>query len=595
MPPESAGSKRDAATCEATRGAGLAWDFSGAASFAADRSRSPVLGGVAQTKLLVGATDDPLEHEADRVADHVVSRPDAGGAASETTRDPAAAVRAKSVEAGDSGSVEAPEVVSDAVRGSAERLDPALRTRFERRFAYDFGQVRVHRDGVAAQAAAAVGARAFTTGRDVVFGAGQYAPATPEGRRLIAHELTHVAQQGAAGVIRRDPIPSARLTADPTRGTLTEQQKLQIDTVLRGHQVVVYRRVRRAMFDGQAMTLEQAIGMVRREAGLLLPSDDAIAAYIDLQFSKYIGAPGAGGGSGAAARGGLLRQGIPMPFGLDRPLQTLEPRLTGADIDRIRGFLSAGRLTTGPGLQPMFNGAAVSLDDITETCRTLVLPIIPADKVSAIVWAEWSVLVRKALQAPLPPPPPFTISWDEPGAKPESPDTPDKLVAAVGWQGTWHVTHKAAFENTVQVQLTQGDGAVTRVYQFQVNTTTGDVQAMLGVQAQSPDVTLVDKKLFNAVHATVKASAFVQLIGGITNVGGNSASGSLTLQLQGGVQAAVTLGPISATVQLGPTLTLQQGSSPDLSLNPAALGGGSQLQPGEFPPFHGITILRGTF
>ena len=72
----------------------------------------------------------------------------------------------------------------------------------------DFGDVRVHADAHSARAADTLGAKAFTVGRDVFFGPGRYAPATPEGRRLLAHELTHVVQQaqGApAGTVQRDP------------------------------------------------------------------------------------------------------------------------------------------------------------------------------------------------------------------------------------------------------------------------------------------------------------------------------------------------------------------------------------------------------
>jgi hypothetical protein len=65
----------------------------------------------------------------------------------------------------------------------------------EPRFGQDFSRVRVHADGNAARAAHAVEARAYTVGRDIVFGKGEYAPATVEGKRLIAHELTHVVQQ----------------------------------------------------------------------------------------------------------------------------------------------------------------------------------------------------------------------------------------------------------------------------------------------------------------------------------------------------------------------------------------------------------------
>jgi hypothetical protein len=66
---------------------------------------------------------------------------------------------------------------------------------FEPRFGYDFGSVRVHTGARAAETAQAVQARAFTVGRDVVFGTGQYAPGTSAGRRLLGHELTHVVQQ----------------------------------------------------------------------------------------------------------------------------------------------------------------------------------------------------------------------------------------------------------------------------------------------------------------------------------------------------------------------------------------------------------------
>jgi hypothetical protein len=84
------------------------------------------------------------------------------------------------------------------LRGTGQPLPDASRSFFETRFGHDFGQVRVHHGDTAAQTAHALGARAYTLGHDVVFGAGQYAPDRAEGRRLIAHELTHVVQQGAA-------------------------------------------------------------------------------------------------------------------------------------------------------------------------------------------------------------------------------------------------------------------------------------------------------------------------------------------------------------------------------------------------------------
>ncbi len=80
--------------------------------------------------------------------------------------------------------------------GPGRPLSGELRDYFEPRFDQDFGQVRVHADPRSAGIAHSLNARAFTLGRHVVFGAGQYEPKTPDGRRLLAHELTHTVQQG---------------------------------------------------------------------------------------------------------------------------------------------------------------------------------------------------------------------------------------------------------------------------------------------------------------------------------------------------------------------------------------------------------------
>jgi hypothetical protein len=68
----------------------------------------------------------------------------------------------------------------------------------EPRFGHDFARVRVHTDKRAAESAQAINAHAYTAGDNIVFGAGRYAPGSPEGRRLVAHELTHVVQQSGA-------------------------------------------------------------------------------------------------------------------------------------------------------------------------------------------------------------------------------------------------------------------------------------------------------------------------------------------------------------------------------------------------------------
>jgi len=90
---------------------------------------------------------------------------------------------------------QAPPIVHDVLRAPGQPLDASTRAFMEPRFGHDFSRVRVHANTQAAKSARAVNALAYTVGRDVVFGAGQYAPGTVQGQRLMAHELTHVVQQ----------------------------------------------------------------------------------------------------------------------------------------------------------------------------------------------------------------------------------------------------------------------------------------------------------------------------------------------------------------------------------------------------------------
>lgn len=106
--------------------------------------------------------------------------------------------------------------VKDVVgRGGGEPLDEGTRTRMEAALGADFSDVRVHRDGAAAESASAVSAHAYTVGNDVVFGSGRYDPASPTGQRTLAHELTHVVQQ-RAGPVDGSPAPGGIKLSDPS-------------------------------------------------------------------------------------------------------------------------------------------------------------------------------------------------------------------------------------------------------------------------------------------------------------------------------------------------------------------------------------------
>lgn len=87
------------------------------------------------------------------------------------------------------------------LRGRGRPLSGTEKTFFESRFGRDFGRVRLHTDGQSMDLAKRVNAKAFAVGENIVFGRGYYQPGTRDGRELLAHELTHVVQQGKAPAI----------------------------------------------------------------------------------------------------------------------------------------------------------------------------------------------------------------------------------------------------------------------------------------------------------------------------------------------------------------------------------------------------------
>lgn len=109
---------------------------------------------------------------------------------------------------------DAPDRVRSVMDTPGRPLDATTRSSLEPHFGYDFSQVRVHADELAAESAQAVGANAYTAGSHIVFGSGRYAPGTDSGQRLVAHELTHVVQQ-ASGPVPGNPIGGGLYVSDP--------------------------------------------------------------------------------------------------------------------------------------------------------------------------------------------------------------------------------------------------------------------------------------------------------------------------------------------------------------------------------------------
>jgi hypothetical protein len=176
-----------------------------------------------QPKLAIGAVDDQQEREADRVADSVLREPDSSGPAEvqlqrkcqsceDEGSEKKALARKVSGAAALTVASAVPPIVHEVLRSPGRPLDADTRSHMESRFGYDFGHVRVHSDAKAAESATVVNALAYTVGADVIFGAGRFAPNTSAGRHLLAHELTHVVQQGSG---TRSP-PIQRFAASET-------------------------------------------------------------------------------------------------------------------------------------------------------------------------------------------------------------------------------------------------------------------------------------------------------------------------------------------------------------------------------------------
>src|SRR3990172_12863480 len=165
--------------------------------------------GALQAKLRIGQPGDIYEQEADRVAEQVMKMPDVPtgkdtriqrkcpkclkglrGLLGKDKKDEK--LQAKETQSKTHEVTSKIETNIDALKGGGQPLPESTKAFFEPRFGQDFSQVRVHADAKGAESAGMVNAKAYTVGKDVVFGEGEYTPQTSTGKRLLAHELTHV-------------------------------------------------------------------------------------------------------------------------------------------------------------------------------------------------------------------------------------------------------------------------------------------------------------------------------------------------------------------------------------------------------------------
>jgi len=184
---------------------------------------------------------------------------------------------------GSSAIGEVPEIVSEVLHSPGQPLDSFTRDQMESKLGHDFSHVRIHNDQQAGESARAVDALAYTVGNNVVFGARLFRPSSTEGRQLLAHELTHVVQQGAglgplsANLSAIDPDPSAEVEARAVGGSMRNASSIRPQTI--SHPVVQRSVV-------GAPTKEEERVTEAKTSGFLT----ADAAKISSAFSKALAA-----------------------------------------------------------------------------------------------------------------------------------------------------------------------------------------------------------------------------------------------------------------------------------------------------------------
>ena len=172
-----------------------------------------------QPKLTIGSPDDPLEKEADDMADKVmrmemISPINFSSSKNIINRKCAhCEEEEKKLQRKESNSNSvsvAPPIVHEVINSSGGRsMDGGTRSFMESRFNYDFAKVKIHDGDLAARSAGSINALAYTSGNNVVFNSGQYNTKSDAGKRLLAHELTHVVQQKKSDIaIQRQMHPT---------------------------------------------------------------------------------------------------------------------------------------------------------------------------------------------------------------------------------------------------------------------------------------------------------------------------------------------------------------------------------------------------
>ncbi len=516
-----------------------------------------------QPKLTVGATNDPLETEADRVAEQVMRMPDSaanvsGDSGTLRRKCDACEEDDKKLNAKSDGSparTEAPPIVHSVLRSPGQRLEGRTVASLGPRFGHDFSGVRVHTGPEAAQSAAAVGALAYTVGDSVVFGQGRYAPQTTAGQRLLAHELAHVVQQrsAASAKVMRAPDPAPAASATPATSATPGSPQL----TLSGHtpdgdgQIVDQLLQAKLTVGPDGQPVYFGVPSTVQEIVKLLASAAPSIPQFELQGRVNFALRQKSTGTSVAPGAGLT------------PQLTLGGHTLDGDRKAVDQLLQS-QLTVGQFAQPVYLGVASSLPLIVALLRT-VAPTLPEAELKGHVSAAWGEKIAGARQlpplfpglfqlptgpvGPLAPGPQDSLFKDAPSPT-ETPSDPGSgsmgaktpWQPSVGPQVTINIARGTAplVAGSMQRQYTLGDNLQV-VFTDSKDVTAGTYQALAG--GQGLGASIFDSKI-------IQLQPFVQLLAGLSQMPGTF-SASMTIQITSGAQLTLKFGPVTIQVTAG--------------------------------------------
>ena len=182
-----------------------------------------------QAKLTVGSVDDPMEHEADVIADQVMRMPDSTQIQRKCAhceeeekpqRKPMVSFIQRKKQAAETEIDENVNAQIESSKGAGSPMSRDTKSFMESRFGNDFSQIKIHTDSNAVQLSKSLNAQAFAVGNDLFFNEGNYAPESESGKHLLAHELVHTIQQGR----QKQAVQKQSNKDDPASGWETDQE-----------------------------------------------------------------------------------------------------------------------------------------------------------------------------------------------------------------------------------------------------------------------------------------------------------------------------------------------------------------------------------